>query len=193
MADLSALGGLQEVQLLDLTEGIYADAKESTFRLPVKGRYTVQAPDSFPSTAFGRTKKGALSIQVDPKIIGPTNEGFQLRFTKLYNTTYERQGKPVSSIGDYLRACGWSGILRTEQDMADAVESTANKTYQVEIDWKAYGKSGFEVKGMEKFPKLADGSHQSWIEDPTDLDPETGKPIRLRANIEVKKYLAATN
>jgi hypothetical protein len=183
MADLSALGGLQAVEPLDLAN--YVDAKESTFRLAPKGVYTLQAPPSFPTAAFSRTKSGNLSIQVDPTIAGPSNEGYTIRFVKISGKQFDRSGQKVSQIGDYLRACGYKGTLRNEQEQADAVESTANQVYQAKIDWRAFNKkTGFTVEGMERFPKREDGTYQSWIEDPTDKD-ENGKAVRVPARLYI--------
>lgn len=194
MADLTNLGELQAVDTLDLSPTGYTDTKESTFRLPVAGKYTLQAPPEFPAAAFGRTKKGDLSIEVSPTILAPTNEGFKTRFIKVSAKVFDRAGKKVSQLGDYLRACGVTGTLRTEADQANAVESTANMVYEAILDWSAYNsKTQFKVQGMRNFPKLADGSYQTWVEDPTDKDPVTGKPVRLRANIIVDKYIAASN
>jgi hypothetical protein len=184
LADLSALGTLNPVETLDLTDGIYEDAQQSAFRLPEAGTYTVIAPDSFPSTAFTRTKAGALSIDISPTIVGPKNEGFKTRFIKVSAKTFDRKGKKVSQLGDYLRATGFQGILRDEQDQADAVEQTAGKTYTMKLDWSAYhGPTGFRLEGMTKFPKNEDGTYQSWVNHPTEKDPETGAPIRVRANL----------
>jgi hypothetical protein len=188
MADLSHLGGLNPVEALDLEN--YADNKEkvSSFRLPPKGVYTVQAPDSFPAAAFSRTKAGSLQIQIDPTIVGPTNEGFTVRFTKVSAKPFKRDGVTVSQVGDYLRSCGFSGVLADEQSIADAVEATAGAIYEAKLDWRAYSKSGFSLQGMERFPKLADGSYQSWVEDPT-LKDENGNPVKVRANIIVDRFI----
>ena len=192
MADLSHLGGLNPVDTLEL-DGLYPVAKESTFQLPPKGRYTLRAPDSFPPAAFGRTNAGALSVQVDPTIVGPTNEGFTVRFVKVSAKTFDRSGVKVSQVGDYLKACGFKGSLKDEQAIADAIESTAGTTYEAKLDWRAYNKkTGFSVEGMERFPKLPDGTHQSWIEDPTGKD-ENGNPMRVLANLTIpfNGYIAA--
>lgn len=188
MADLSHLGGLNPVEALDLEN--YADNRESTFRLPEKGVYTLRAPDSFPPAAFGRTKGGSLSIQIDPTIVGPSHEGFTVRFTKVSAKAFQRDGKFVSQVGDYLRACGFKGTLRNEQEIADAVEATAGVLYQAKIDWRAYSKSGFSLQGMERFPKNADGTYQSWVEDPT-LKDENGNPVKVRANIIIDRFVPA--
>lgn len=186
MADLSHLGGLNAVEALDFAN--YADNKESTFRLPAKGRYTLRAPDSFPAAAFGVTKAGALSVQVDPTIVGPAHEGFNIRFTKVSAKPFPRDGKWVSQAGDYLRAFGYSGTLSDAQQIADAIETTAGQTFEAKLDWRVYSKSGFTLQGMEKFPKLADGTYQSWVEDPIEKD-ENGAPKKLRANIIVDRYI----
>lgn len=191
MADISILGALQAVEPLDLEN--YVDNKESA-PLPKKGVYTVQAPESFPSAAFGRTKAGALSAQVDPKIVGGPNDGYTLRFTKVSAKPFKRGGATVSQMGDYLRACGVRGRLNDEQAQADAVEQTANRIYQVEVDWRAYNKdTKYSIEGMERFPSDGNGGHLPWIEDPNAVDPTTGEAVRLRANLTVSRYLPATN
>lgn len=187
MADLSHLGGLNPVEALDLAN--YAENKESTFRMPAAGRYTVQAPTTFPAAAFGRTKAGSLSVQIDPTVVGPTNEGLTIRFTKVSAKVFKRGDSNVSQAGDYLKACGFSGELKDEQQIADAIESTAGSIYEVKLDWRVYNtKTGFSLQGMTRFPKLADGTYQSWVEDPNDTD-ESGAPKRLRANLVVDRYI----
>lgn len=41
---------------------------------------------------------------------------------------------------------------------------------------------------MKNFPKNADGSYQSWVEDPTEKN-EDGSSKRLLANLYVRNYL----
>lgn len=188
MADISTLSGLAPVEQIDLDQ--YQDAKEGA-PLPKKGRYTVKAPDAFPSTAFGTTKAGSLSVQVDPTIVGPSNDGYTIRFTKVSAKVFKRSGVPASQVGDYLRACGLRGRLTNPQEIADAVEATANRTYEVDVDWRAYNKNtGYSVEGMERFPSDGNGGHLPWIEDPNEKDQE-GNPVRLRANLVVTRYIAA--
>jgi hypothetical protein len=186
MADLSHLGGLNPVEQLDFSN--YADNKESTFRLPAKGRYTLRAPESFPPAAFGRTKAGALSIQIDPTIVGPTHEGFTVRFIKISAKPFQRDGKTVSQVGDYLRSVGFVGVLADEQSIADAVEASSGAIYEAVLDWRAYYKDGFSLQGMQRFPKNADGTYQSWVEHPTAKD-EKGSPVRVRANLMIDRFI----
>lgn len=153
----------------------------------------VRAPEAFPSTAFGATKAGFLSAQIDPVIVGPKHEGFSLRYTKVSAKPFKRGGTTVSQLGDYLRACGVSRVISGDpQEQANAVEATAGTTYQVDLDWRAYNKNtGFNLEGMERFPTDGNGGHLSWIDDPSEKDPDTGKPVRLRANIVVSRFVAA--
>jgi hypothetical protein len=186
MADISALGELKPVEPLDLEN--YADNKEFA-GIPKAGRYTVQAPDTFPPTAFGRTKAGSLSAQIDPKVVGPTNEGFTLRFTKVSAKTFKRNGITASQLGDYLRAVGIRGKFTDEKELVDAVEQTANRVYQVDVDWRAYNtKTGYSLEGMERFPSDGNGGHLPWTEDPNAKDDD-GNPVRLRANLIVTRYV----
>lgn len=190
MADISALGTLTPSEPLDLDT--YADVKASnSFRLPKAGRYTLRAPESFPSTAFGKTKAGNLSIQIDPTIVGPTNEGFLIRFARISHKSYLRRGEQVSQIGDYLRACGARGRVSADpQEAADQVEATANLTYEANLDWRLYGKghgeggSDLVIEGMSNFPKGADGEPTPYVQSRTQKD-DNGNPVVLRANIEI--------
>ena len=187
MADLSHLGGQREIQALDLDD-TYPVAKESTFQLAPKGVYTLRAPDSFPIAAFGRTNAGAISAQIDPTIVGPTNEGYTVRFVKVSAKTFERGGKQVSQMGDYLKACGFRGRLTTEEELVDAVTNTAGMIYQAKLDWRAYNKrTGFSLEGMERFPRNQDGTYQSWITDPAEVGKtdENGRPLRVLASLQV--------
>ena len=188
MADISALGNLNSSEPLDFDT--YVDAKEG-FTLPPKGRYTVIAPETFPDEAFGATQAGFLSAQIDPTIVGPTGEGITLRFTKVSAKPFKRGTATVSQLGDYLRACGLTGRLSGDPaELASAVSATAGRVYEVDVDWRAYNKNnGYKVEGMTNFPSDGNGGHQSWCEDPTDKDPSTGKPTRLRANLQVKRFV----
>lgn len=188
MADISALGELKPVETLDLSDANYKDAGEAA-PLPKAGRYTVRAPESFPKEAFGRTKAGALSAQVDPTIVGPSNEGYKIRFAKVSAKTFKRQGATVSQLGDYLRATGFRGRLTNEAEQVDAVTRTAGALYQVDVDWRAYNKTtGYTVEGMERFPSDGNGGHQSWITDPGAKD-DNGQPVRLRANLTITRFV----
>lgn len=192
MADISHLGGLNQIEQLDL-DGTYPVAKESTFQLPPKGTYTLRAPDSFPSAVYGRTKNGDLSIQIDPTIVANSNgssvgEGLVVRFVKISNKGFQRGNKTASQVGDYLASCGWKGTLKTEQDVADAIEATAGTTYPAKLDWRAYNKrTGFSLEGMERFPVKEDGTHQSFIVDPAEVGKkdESGRQLVVFANLTI--------
>jgi hypothetical protein len=191
LADISALGELRPIEPLDLEN--YADNKEFT-SIPKAGRYIVQAPPEFPSAAFGRTKANHFSAQIDPTIVGPTNEGFKLRFIKVSAKAFKRNGKTVSQLTDYLRATGLAtGKLADEQALADAIEATANRTYEVDLDWRAYNKdTQYSIEGMERFPSDGNGGHLPFTTDPNAKDPETGEPVRLRAQLVVSRFVPAS-
>lgn len=194
MADISALGQLNPTEALDL------DTYKSVGQgrpFPRAGRYTLRAPESFPTEAFGKTKAGNLSAQIDPTIVGPSHEGTVLRFTRVSAKDFRRGGEIVSQVGDYLKACGQSGKVSGDpQEVADAIERTANLTYEAEIDWRVYAKaqnrdgSDFVVEGMTNFPKDAQGNPVPYVESPTAKD-EQGNPLRLRANLQITRFYPA--
>lgn len=187
MANLSHLTNLQPTEALDLND--YADA--TGFELPPAGEYIVRAPEMFPTEAFGVSAAGALTVQIDPTIMGPTGEGFTVKFTRVSAKQFSRAGKTASQLGDYLRACGVSGVFKTPQEQAEAVEQTAGRVYKIELDWRAYNKNTkFQVEGMHRFPSNGNGGYLPYFIDPTEKD-EKGNPLRLRANLTVKRYIAA--
>jgi hypothetical protein len=192
MADISALGTLVTAEPVDLDN--YKDQRGPARGLPKAGVYTVRAPESFPAEAFGATQKGYLKIQVDPTIVGPTNEGYTIRYTSISAKPFDRDGSQVSQVGDYLRGLGIRAkITGDPQELADLVESTAGATYEVYADWVAEHRgSGFKLKGMKNFPTDAAGEPQSWIEHPSEKDAE-GHPLRLRANLVVSRFIPASN
>lgn len=189
-ADISLLGGLRPVEELDLSN--YRDNQAPT-ALPPAGVYTLQAPDSFPPTSFDRSQSGAITVQIDPKIVGPSHEGYTIRFEKVSAKVFKRGGIPVSQLGDYLRAFGMKQKLATEEDQLNAPELTANRTYQAEVDWKAYNKNNKrEVIGMDKFPSDGNGGHSPYFLDETDMvENESGvkEPRRLRANLKITRFV----
>jgi hypothetical protein len=184
MSDIAELGGMQPVEVLDLD--IYADAKG--FRMPPKGEYLLQAPESF---TFGRTNKGSLSATIDSTITDGDYSGVKIRFQRVSGKIFKRGGKNASQIGDFLRACGFRGKLSTEQDQMDAVEQTANRTYKAILDWKAFcSKDNYSVEGMEMFPSDGNGGHKPYFEHPS-LKDDNGNPLKLRAQLFVDRYVPA--
>lgn len=197
MADISALGNLEPTQTLNLND--YAAPKVGTgFRLPKAGRYTLRAPESFTAASFGKSRSNNLTVQIDPTIVGGDHDGFNIRFTRVSAKTYERDGKQVSQLGDYLLACGLGGEVPGDpQAAADAAEQTANATFEAVVDWKARDSAtGAQVKGMKNFPSDGNGGYQSWttLVDPSTgevIKDENGDPKRFRANLEIVKFIPA--
>jgi hypothetical protein len=189
MADISALGQLSDITPVDLS--MYKGQKESTFRLPKAGRYTVRAPETISDEAFGKSKAGALTARIDPTIVGGEHDGFQIRFVNVSAKQWERDGELVSQMTDYLKACGLNGTYDTPQALADAVASTAGLTYEVQLDWRAFNRNtGKSVEGMKNFPSDGNGGHLNYFEDGDDKD-EKGNPRRVRANIQITRYISA--
>jgi hypothetical protein len=189
MVDISSLGNLNAAEPLDME--IYPDAAAPT-PLPTAGRYTVRAPETFPSEAFGSTKAGFLSAQVDPTIVGPDHEGYTIRFTKVSAKPFKRRGVTVSQLGDYLRATGKKGLIPSDpQSQADAVAETTNSLYQIDLDWRVYEKTtGWQLEGMKNFPSDGNGGHVPLIPSPTEKN-EDGTPAMLRANAFVTRFVGA--
>lgn len=180
--DISALGTLQPSEPLDLDN--YVDAQP--FQLPVAGTYLLQAPE-FTIANFSPTAGGQLKADVSPTVVGPTNAGFKLRRQSVSAKNFERNGQQVSMAGLYLKKCGWTGPVPSDpNELADAIASTAGKTYEARLDWEAdHRATGFKVRGMKNFPSDGRGGYQSWIEHPTEKGAD-GEPLRLRANVNIR-------
>lgn len=186
--DISALGNLQPAESLDME--MYKSASGG-FQLPKAGEYIMRAPD-FTAENFTATKAGLLKADLSPTIVGPSNEGFQLRRQSFSAKVFERDGAKASYIGDYLKACGVRGTVSADpQELADAIAGTSGTAYRAYVDWEAnHYSSGFSVKGMKNFPSDGNGGHQQWVVHPTEKDAD-GSPLRLRANLSIKRFIAA--
>ena len=160
-------------------------------KFPIKGRYTLRAAESFPAEAFASNKAGtALTIQIDPTIVGPTNEGYQLKYKRISAKVFKRGAKSASQLGDYLKAVGVDGTVPADpQAQADLVEQTAGRVFEAGLDWRAYDKStGRTVEGMENFPTDANGGHVPFILSENETD-EDGNPKRVWANLEIVYFV----
>lgn len=186
MADLSHLGGLNPVEALDL-DGTYPSTQKKSFVLPPKGVYQLRVGEITPES-ITRTKGGSLQFQIDPTIADGPFEGKQLKYTKISAKTFQRKGALASQVGDFLKACGFTGVLRNEQEIADAVEATAGSYFEALVDWRGYNKrTQWDIEGMEKFPKNADGTYQPWITDPREVGKtdDEGRELRVFANLYI--------
>jgi hypothetical protein len=162
-------------------------------KFPVAGRYTLRAAESFPREAFGSNKAGnALTIQIDPTIVGPTNEGYQLRFSsgRISAKTYQRKGKWVSQLGDFLKAVGETGEVPGDpQEQANMVERTAGRVFEAGLDWRAWDPSTqTETEGMENFPSDGNGGHLPYLLSATQKD-EDGNPKKIWANLQIVYFV----
>lgn len=186
--------GLQTGEPLDLD--VYPVNREGGASFPKAGKYILQVQ---PAITFGQSKANALTASLDAVIVGPTNTDFKVRYIRVSAKQYPRKDasgtqRLASQMGDLLKACGVEGTFDGPQALADAVESTVGRSFTAMVDWRAYNKNnpGFEVKGMDNFPVGPNGERQPWTVDPDDIDPETNEPRRLRANLEVTRFIPAT-
>lgn len=188
MASIANLG-LEKQEDLNLDTYSLGGAK-STF--PAAGRYTLRVRENFPQEAFGATKdKSALSVQIDPTIVGPTAEGRVLKFTRINGKLSARK---TSQLGDFLKAVGITGVVPGDpQKQADIVETTANRTFEAELDWEVYHQnpdgSITNVKGMKNFPQREDGSYIPYLTSDQETG-EDGQPKKLFANLRIKRFVA---
>ena len=166
-------------------------------RFPNKGWYTLRTNEAFTPESFVPNKAGtALTFQIDPVVVGPTNEGYQLKFNsgrisaKTYSRT-DREGKSktVSQLSDFLKAVGYNGTVPGDaQGQADIVEMQAGKTFDALLDWRAYDPATqTEVSGMENFPADGNGGHLPYLLSESQTDDQ-GNPKKIWANLEIKRF-----
>ena len=193
MADISNLTNLAAAEPLDWDK--YVDTKEAQVP-PRKGRYQLQAPPSF---AFSATGAGYLSAQIDPTVVGPTDAGYAIKYSRVSAKPFLRSGVKVSQMGDYLRSVGITTRPTSPTELANAVEQTAGRIYQGDLDWEAYCKGcKFTLKGMENFPADGKGGHQPWTVCPNckqtvakDDGTIEEKAVTLRANARVERFVSS--
>jgi hypothetical protein len=197
MADISQLGNLQSTEPLDLP--IY-DSTRKAKPFPRKGYYTARTPESFPAESFGKSAAGFLTVDVSPTLVGGEYDGYKINFTKVSTKTWtNKDGKPESQFGRYLRATGHVGEVPTDpQALADLAETTANTLVNIGVDWIARSRPhGFELKGMENFPSDGNGGYLRRVPVTQNgevvKDPITGEPLMATAFLEVFRWSPASN
>lgn len=195
MADISSLGNLAPAGPVDME--VYKTINAARPQgLPPAGEYEIRLPESFPSSCFGKTREGQLKITFDASIASGDRTGFPIRRVSLSAKTWtdQKTGKTVSQVAEFLAALGYQGSTPTDpQEIADMVEAQAGRVVKVYVNWEAnHFASQFEVKGMKNFPVAADGTRQSFVTHPTETDAE-GNPLRLRANLVVKRWLVSSD
>ena len=166
-------------------------------RFPNKGWYTLRTTDSFTSESFVPNKTGtALTFQINPVVVGPTNEGYELKFNsgRISAKTYPRTGRDgktntVSQLSDFLKAVGYLGTVPGDaQTQANLVEQHAGKTFDALVDWRAWDPgTQQEISGMENFPSDGNGGHLPYVLSETQTDDE-GNPKRIWANLEIVRF-----
>lgn len=193
MSDISNLN-IAANEPLDLDAYPVSGGGGSTF--PRKGRYTLRAPDTFQDDAFNPNKAGtALTIAIDPTIVGPTGEGRVLKFTKISCKTYPRGKGMASQFGDYLKACGITGrVSGVPEEQKETAKQTAGVVYEANLDWRLYSKaaaadgSDLTIEGMENFPKNEAGEYVPYVTAPTSLI--TGQPTKVDEEGKAKRLWA---
>lgn len=194
------MGELQPVESIDLDALTPVKASGGTFRpVPPPGRYTVRAPASFDG-AFGRSSAGALLSQIDPTIVGGEHDGYQIRYVKVSAKPFTQRRKvdgvetteTTSQVAQYLKACGLKGAIPADQtEIANLVERTAGQMYEVETDWKVWDKFNSVEYTLRKNPDMFARDDEGNVQPFIVVKDGEGKEMRLRANVEITRFLSA--
>lgn len=188
--DISSLNNLNPSEPVDLS----AVAPKGP-RFPRKGVYTLQLPETITlEDNFSETQSGNLAVEIDPVIVGPSSEGFQVRYVKASAKTYPttdfktKQKYTTSQMAELAASAGIHSFPGDPREQVEIICSLAGAQVRAQLDWRAKNKrTGEVIEGEENFPKNALGEPQPWIEDAEDQDPD-GKNIRYRARIYVKRF-----
>lgn len=180
----------QNPPTLDLGDE-YPETRKRSEGLPVAGVYTFRVREDFPDEVFSETQKGDLRVTIAPTIADGPRQGYILKFLDLNNTAFARDGRQVSFLGDFLKACGCRSKLVGTDAIKTAVRSTAGQMFRGYLDWEA-GRKGQEihVKGMKNFPQNADGTYQSYVNHPSQRDAQ-GNPVKVWARLRITTFMEA--
>ena len=208
--DISALGQVSPSQPLDLSDYPTSALPQSStdskpkFTVAPAGEYVMRAPEQF---VFSKAQSsGNLMARIDSTVVGPTNEGAQVKFARVSTTVFDREvdgvTKKASLAADFVRSVQVAngetpvefpgvGEDGNAQAQAEAIASCAGKTYRARLNWEAEDRkydTGMKVRGMTKFPKLEDGTYQPYIELAGKLDGK-GRPARIWANLYIQNFI----
>lgn len=203
MAAISELGGLKPSEPIDLAEYAGQRASGTGFKpVPPPGRYTVRAPAEFPDSAFGPSKAGFLLAQIDPTVVGGEHDGYQIRFVKVSAKTFPRTVKEngierkvtASQVADYLKACGMQDrVPESPTEVKNLVVRTAGQLYEIETDWKVWDKFNQVEYTLATNPDMFARDADTGAVMPFITVKDTdGNDKRLRANVEITRFIAAS-
>jgi len=192
---VSDLNNLLPSQPVDL--GALAPSRP---RFPRAGRYILQVPEglTFEDT-FSQTQAGYLAAEINPTIVGPSSEGYEVRYVKVSAKDYQQKDfrdpskvTTTSQMAQLASACGITGTFPGEPDQqVNIILQTAGRQFEAVLDWKAYNKrTGVETLGMANFPTDDVGNPLPYIVDEDDKDPG-GNAVRYRARIFVKRFISS--
>lgn len=193
MADIAQME-LTEPDPIDFEK--YQDGSTGqSYAPPPEGQYVAKAPifrdngttTIGPDNSFGATKAGYLKVAIDPiEIVGPTNEGYKVRFASLSAKKYSnREG---NQILDFLRACGLPIRPKTNDEYKSAIKMASGKVFKFGLVWEAYIKDTEQtIKGQDNFPLDPQDPTKrlSYVVD--EFDPKK----KHYANGKVKYYVSA--
>ena len=201
IASISHLGDLKPVESIDLDALTPVKASGTNFRpVPPPGRYTVRAPESFPDEAFTAAKSGALLSQIDPTIVGGEHDGYQIRFVKVSAKVFPQRRKVdgvetqerTSQVAQYLKACGMKGAVpESPQEIADLITRTAGQLYEVETDWKVWDKVSQTEYNLREHADMFARDEEGVLQPFITVKDADGNDKRLRANVEITRYISA--
>lgn len=153
-------------------------------KMPPQGEYSLLPV----GCEWGADRSGYLMGTMTFRVIDPNqpHDNYEMRYQRV--STKKWPSRESSSILDYLKAHGITARPSTNAEYQALVSSTLNRPFRAVVDWRAYDKASQEtVKGMEQFPKRADGSFQPWI------TAKGGGDTKVFANVEVKFYKDAVS
>lgn len=191
MADISGLG-LKEVDPIDYENEAVSSGGQS-FAPPPEGKYTGRVVIS--DDIFGATTEGYLKASFkEIEIIGTENGkgvGYKIRY-QMPLSVKKYKGREGNSFLDFLRAVGFAGRPKSNEEYVAALKSASGKPFQFALYWEAWDKDTQETtKGQENFPPDPQNPNQRlhFIEGPDPNDPDKKK--RVYANGKVKYYISA--
>jgi len=122
----------------------------------------VVSQDEEPDT-FGDDGGVYLQFKLDPlTIIGPTNAGYEIKFTRASVRPYTvlgadgkrvpKKGNP-NKLADYLKAAGATAKPQLNSEYIAAVNLVKSKPFSFVVDWEARNSdTGEKIKGYNAFP-----------------------------------------
>lgn len=133
---------------------------------------------------------GNLSVNLDLKLKGGTDDDKPLNFVRLSGKMFERNGARTSQLLDFVKSSGAQQAPTSNKLFAICIQRMidAGTLVYFQVDWRAYCSNCANTKLMEETGEVTDAAAGAALEDIKRTDSRRGAEIQKRVRQAGEKF-----